>query len=372
MNRSLPLALAALAACAGGNREVVRPAPQTAPGPPFTPMELFEVPAAVTYKEAQEKMAKGDLAGAKTQFDAYLVKRPKDANALADAGSLAEEMGDAKGAEAFERRALEVDPGQTSAALSLARIYRLQEKYPDAEQVCRAALVKHEGEPRLLNSLAGALRLGRKIDEAEATVREVLMRHPMDADAYKNLALIAADRGRVRLAEVALATARKLDDKDAGIPNTLGLLAIKEGEAAAARERFQEAVTLDPNFAAAWANLGAVALSYRDYPAALTAYARAVSLDDSRWEVHLAYGWALEGSKEPKQARAEYERVLALKANQEDALYGRALALRAEGNLMAALQAFKVYLARPGAGKSKEAQAQIATIDLRLKNLSVE
>jgi hypothetical protein len=93
-----------------------------------------------------------------------------------------------------------------------------------------------------------------------------------------------------------------------------------------------------------------------------------VQLDASRWETHLAHGWALEGLKKSRDARAEYEKVLALKPGQEDALYGKAVALKAEGDLPGAMAAFKAYAGLPKAPRAKEAQNQIAAIDLRLKN----
>src|SRR5205807_2106646 len=52
----------------------------------------------------------------------------------------------------------------------------------------------------------------------------------------------------------------------------------------------------------------------------------------------------------------------------EDALYGRALAFKGEGNLPEAMKAFQHYVSLPHAARSKEAQTQIAQIDLRLKN----
>jgi Flp pilus assembly protein TadD len=204
--------------------------------------------------------------------------------------------------------------------------------------------------------------------EAEAAARQVLARHPKDADAYRNLAAIEADRGHVRLAESALNNARKLDDKDAGILNSLGLLAMRRDDVAAARAYFEQAAQIDPGFAPAFANLGAVALSYRDYPAAERAYGKAVQLDATRWEAHLAHGWALEGLRKPKEARGEFEAALALKPGQEDALYGKALALKAENDLPAALQAFKEYAAGSKAAHLTEAKAQITSIELRLKN----
>jgi tetratricopeptide (TPR) repeat protein len=366
--RSAALVLVLGCAC-GGAQETVKRAPAAQKA---APPRLIEPPPAIMWKEAREMMGQGDWEGARARLDAYLAKEPKSAGGLFDAGWVAEKRGDAKAAGEFYRRAFTADPQHAGAALNLVRLLRAQDKDAEAEQVCRAALAnRQESETRsaqLLDALAAVLRAQRKLDEAEAVVRKVLARHPRDADAYRNLAAIEADRGHVRLAELALNNARKLDDKDAGILNSLGLLSMKRDDVAAAREYFAAATRLDPGLAAAWANLGAIALSYRDYQAAEQAYAKAVQIDASRWETHLAHGWALEGLKKPKDALAEYDAVLSMKPAQEDALFGKALALKAEGDLPAALEAFKAYLMLPKAERAKEAQNQIAAIDLRLKN----
>jgi tetratricopeptide (TPR) repeat protein len=366
--RSSALVLVLLCGC-GGAQETVKRAPAAQKA---APPRLLDLPPAIIWKEARELVAQGDWEGARTRLDAYLAKVPRSAGGLFDAGWVAEKRGDAKAAAEFYQRAFTADPRQAGAALNLVRLLRAQDKNAEAEQLCRAALAnRQEGEDQsaqLSNALAAVLRAQGKLDEAEAAVRRVLARHPRDADAYRNLAAIEADRGHVRLAESALNNARKLDDKDAGILNSLGLLAMKRDDVAAARAYFAESTRLDPGLAAAWANLGAIALGYRDYAAAEQSYAKAVQLDGSRWDTHLAYGWALEGLKKPKDARAEYEKVLAMKPSQEDALYGKALALKAEGDLRAAMEAFKAYLATPKAAHAREAQNQIAAIDLRLKN----
>ena len=332
------------------------------------PPRLFELPPAILYKESRELMAKGDWDGAQARIDAYLAREPKNAAALFDAGWLSEKRGDPKTAADRYRKALDVDAGHVGAAINLTRLYREQDRTADAENVLRSALAKRADDPGLLNGLAAVLRAEKRLDEADSLVKQVLTRHPADADAYRNLAAIEADRGHVRLAESALNNARKLDPKDAGILNSLGLLAMRRDDVTAGREYFAQATQLDPAFAPAWANLGAIALRYRDYAAAEQDYAKAIALDANRWDTRLAHAWALEGLRKPKDARAEYEKVLALRPAQEDALYGRALALKAENELQAAMQAFKDYVASANATRVKEAQTQIAAIDLRLKN----
>ncbi|MGZ6142977.1 MAG: tetratricopeptide repeat protein [Myxococcales bacterium] len=332
------------------------------------PPRLIDVPPAILYKESRELMAQGNWDGAKARIDAYLAKEPKSAAALFDAGWVSEKRGDLKSAAGLYQRALDNEPSHVGAALNLTRLLRAQEKQAEAEKVLRGTLAKQPDDPRLLNALASTLRAEKKLDDADAAVRQVLVRHPADADAYRNLAAIEADRGHVRLAESALNNARKLDDKDAGSLNSLGLLAMRRDDATAARAYFEQATQLDASFAPAWANLGALALQYRDYAGAEQAYAKAVALDGTRWETHLARGWALEGLRKAKDARAEYEKVLAMRPGQEDALYGKAVALKAENDLPAAMQAFKEYVANSKATHVKEAQNQIAAIDLRLKN----
>jgi len=331
------------------------------------PRPISDAPPAVLYKESRELMAQGRWDDAKARVDAYLKKEPKSAAALFDAGYISEQQGNSKAAGQYYSKALDSEPSHPGAALNLARI--LRDKPAEAEQVLRRAAAKRDDtDPRLLDALAAVLRAQGKADEAQAAVRQVLERHPRDADAYRNLAALEAGRGHVRLAESALNNARKLDDKEAAILNSLGLLAMRRDDPAAARAFFEQAAQLDASFAPAFANLGALALSYRDYAAAEQAYQKALQLDGARWDTHLAHGWALEGLRRPRDARAEYEKVLAISPGQQDALYGRALALKAEGDLPAALQAFKEYAANSRATHVKEAQGQIASIDMRLKN----
>ena len=327
---------------------------------------LFELPATILYKEGRELMTRRDWEGAEARLETFLAKQPNHPGALFDSAWVEEQLGDAPAAAELYTRALAADPGHVGAAVNLSRLLA---GAPDhAEAVLRAALLKQPADPRLLNALAAILRGRRQLEDAAAVVRQVLQRHPRDADAYRNLAAIEGDQGHVRLAEAAFDHARKLDPKDARIPNSLGLLALQREDVAAARAFFEEAAQLDPDFAPAFINLGALATRYRDYAAAEQAFARALQLDPARWESHLGRAWALEGLRRPGEARAEYEKVLAIAPRQDDALYGRATALKSEGDLPAALSGFKEYLGLPKASRLKEAQNQLASIDLRLRN----
>jgi tetratricopeptide (TPR) repeat protein len=224
-----------------------------------------------------------------------------------------------------------------------------------------------DADPHLGDAVAEALLGLGRMDQAEAAAHEVLERFPSDARAYGVLARVASARGQRGVAAVLLAQVRKLDPGAAWAANEEGLLAFARGDAAAARERFAQAVRIDPRFVAGWANFGAIALRYRDYAAAGDAYAKAAEIDPGNAQLHLGRAWALDGLRKPAEARGEYERVLALAPDDEDALYGRAAAIQAQGELAAALDAFRAYAARPRATRVKDAAARISAIELRLK-----
>jgi Flp pilus assembly protein TadD len=353
-----------IATCACAHAAQTRP--KVAPAAADERQRLIELPAAILHLQARELMALGRWEPARARLEAYLAKQPADAAALFDAGWVQEQLGEPGAAAQSYAKALASDGGHCAAALNLARL--LQRTPAKAEDVLRSALGQRPDDPRLLNALAAAQRAQNKLEEAASTVRHVLERHPKDAEAYRNLAAIEGDRGHPRLAESALNNARKLDPRDAGIVSSLGLLALRREDVVAARSFFEEATRLDAAFTPAWVNLGSLALRYRDYAAAEQAYGRAIQLDGARWESHLARGWALEGLGKPGEARAEYERVLAVDPRQDDALYGKALALKTEGDLASALAAFKDYLSLPRPARQKEAQGHLAAIDLRLKH----
>ena len=372
MRRLLAAALVAWGCAHGEGSAPVRVAPHSGspapvrvapPNPVATPAEPS---IAQLLAEARGLMARAEWEGARQRFDAVLAKEPRDAEVLFEAGFVAEQGGRNAEARELYRRAAESDAGHVGAAVNLARLL-VEEEPAQAEKVLRGALARRDGEPLLLDALASVLVREGKLDEAADAARRVLSRDPRHVAAQKTLAQIEARRGHLRLAESLLQSARKVDAMDPAIPHALGLIAAEREEVAAARAWFEQATRIDAAFVPAWTNLGALALRYRDYRSADQAYSRAVRIDPSRWESHLGRAWALEGLKKPKDALAEYENVLALRPGQDDASYGRAVALRADGELDAALRAFQEYAAKRGVAHLKEAQRQIAAIELRLK-----
>jgi tetratricopeptide (TPR) repeat protein len=244
---------------------------------------------------------------------------------------IAERQGRLTDAQVRYDAAHKLDPGHKPTLLNLGRVYRLQDKFPEAIALYEAALKSNEFDVELNNNLTVAYRLAKNFAKAEETARRVLSRTKDNPDAYKNLALIYFDQGNYRLAEFISANAKKLDDKDPGVYNNLGLVYLKLDEKRLALAQFQKAVLLNKDFAPSLFNIGAMALSYRDYVTAEKSLGRTTEIDPTRYENFLAYAWSLDGqkgkdAKKGIKAGEIFEKVLALKTDQNDAVCGAAWA----------------------------------------------
>ncbi len=331
MRRALLAAACLMMACPPA---AVQPKPDPRLTAPTAPKEKS---TREQFLDAVAAFDAGKYDEARAGFTTVAQKAPTNVVLPYNLGVLAERQGRIAEAVGFYEKAHRLDPKHKPTLLNLGRAWRLQDKFEEAIALYEEALKDpaNEFDVDLNNNLTVAYRLAKQFDRAEATARKVLSRTKDNADAYKNLALIYFDQGNFRLAEFISANARKLDDKDPGVYNNLGLIYLKLDERRLALSQFQKAVALNKDFAPSLFNIGAMALSYRDYDNAEKALARATELDPSSYEGFLAYAWALDGqkardSKKGVKAGEVFERVLAIKTDQTDAICGAAWAYAAD------------------------------------------
>lgn len=330
--------LAVVAGLAGGLTACVAPVVEIKKDPVVVEKpKVVEKTVKEVFAEAVAAFDAGKLDEAQAGFAKVAAKVPNNVVVQFNSGVIAEKQGKIPDATAFYEAANKLDPKHKPTLLNLGRVYRQQDKFDAAIALYEAALKDpaNEYDVELNNNLTVAYRLAKKYKEAEATARKVLARTKDNPDAYKNLALIYFDQGNYRLAEFISANARKLDDKDPGVYNNLGLIYLKLDERRLALGQFQKAVSLNKDFAPSLFNIGAMALTYRDYDGAEKVLSRATELDQNSYEGFLAYAFALDGqkgrdAKKGLKAGELFERVLAIKADQNDAICGAAWAYAAD------------------------------------------
>jgi Flp pilus assembly protein TadD len=306
-----------------------RPAPVGSPPASEVPARLEAKSADQLFAEATSAYESGRDEDARSLFTQVLERAPTMVNAQYNLGVIAERHGEMEQARAAYQAALKIEPSHAPSALNLGRICLSNGELDQAIELLEASIRQptKEYELPLLNNLAAAYRMAHKYGKAEATSRAVLRKRTDDVDALKNLALVYYEEGRHRLAQLVGVTAEKIAPNDPGIHNDLGLVYLKLDQRARAREEFRRSLALEPRFASAHRNLGALALAYRDYPTAQKSFAELVSLEPRSYEAHLGFGYALQGQlvRDPSKARAaasEFEKALALKPDNTDAICG--------------------------------------------------
>ncbi len=301
------------------------------------PPKVAEKTTQETFADAVAAFDAGKYDDARTGFTKVAAKVPNNVVVQFNLGVIAEKQGKLTEAAGFYEAANKLDPKHKPTLLNLGRVYRLQDKFDNAITLYEGALKDpaNEYDIELNNNLTVAYRLEKKYAQAEAVARKVLARTKDNPDAYKNLALIYFDQGNFRLAEFISANAKKLDDKDPGVYNNLGLIYLKLDDRRLALSQFQKAVSLNKDFAPSLFNIGAMALAYRDYDGAEKVLSRATEIDPNSYEGFLAYAYALDGqkgrdAKKGLKAGEMFERVLAIKPHQADAVCGAGWAYAAD------------------------------------------
>lgn len=98
---------------------------------------------------------------------------------LSAQGSVADQLGDHAGAQAYYNTALKIVPNQPQVLSNLGLSYALEHKLPQAEQTLRLAAHQPGADSRVRQNLALVLGVEGKYADAEATLRQDLA--PIDA-----------------------------------------------------------------------------------------------------------------------------------------------------------------------------------------------
>lgn len=98
---------------------------------------------------------------------AHTPERP-DWSVLSAQGSVADQMGDHKNAQAFYASALQIAPGEPTILSNMGLSYALSRNLPEAEKTLRQAYAHPRADARVRHNLALVLALQGKFPEAEA------------------------------------------------------------------------------------------------------------------------------------------------------------------------------------------------------------
>jgi Flp pilus assembly protein TadD len=317
-----------------------------------------------------ERLRRGDLAGARAQGEAALAAEAGNAPLLQLVGIACCRAGDLAAGAGFLRRAFDLAPGlprlRPDLATALAMLgdreealalcpadappelqrlrgYLLQEGGDPAGAAAAYALVLADspGDWQTWNNLGNARHALADYEGAAEALGRAVALQPRVAAARLNYASALAAAGRDTEALAAAREAARLAPGDGGIALALGSMLRRAGFAAEALPVLERAVGLAPEEAGAWIELGRVRWALRHEPGAEAAYREALRLAPADRLAWLELGILFERSNRVEALPDLLSEAAAAAVPAASLGYLRALVLRREGRLEAALEAVR-------------------------------
>jgi Tfp pilus assembly protein PilF len=291
------------------------------------PVRSYEPAVQEAFGRAARAAEQGNAATAERELREALAREPRADFAWTNLGILQERTG-VQEAEASYRKALAFSPDQDRAWDALGRLMCRTGRCDAFIRESRARTQKRPGAHGPRNALAFALVQTGNLEEAATEAKRVLKDDERNVRAMQVLAQVFARQKKWELARTVLENARLIDPRDAATHNALGLVQLQLKTStlrAQAMESFATAARLKPDFAEALSNHGAILNEAQDFESAVPLLERAVAAAPDYASAHMNLGNAYRGTGKLAQARAEYERVLALQPKDVDPWFNLAI-----------------------------------------------
>jgi len=168
--------------------------------------------------------------------------RTSDANGLMQLGNAHLRQGEWDAAYEALWSAVDADPRNVYAHVSLAHVELRQGRPEDARRTLLAAYAVDPGRPEVLEALFEAHWQARDLDAVERLAGETTQRFPELAVGWYHAGRLAVQRGDSEAAPALLARAESADPNDFRAPFALGMLATEAQEYVVAREALERAL----------------------------------------------------------------------------------------------------------------------------------
>jgi Tfp pilus assembly protein PilF len=188
---------------------------------------------AIQLRRARDFYESGDLAESRLLYERILQKSSDNAEAQFYLGLILGRTGSYSAAEALLGKVVATQPQFVDALNALGNIAKLQEHWTVAEHHYRRALSVQPGNTTILANLGLCLRESGQLETAELVLRRALEVSPPLPEAMLNLALTMADSGKQNEGLTLLRRALELDANFAEAHAALAHLLLQKGEFAA-------------------------------------------------------------------------------------------------------------------------------------------
>jgi tetratricopeptide (TPR) repeat protein len=275
--------------------------------------------AQTVYREAVEKLAADDLAGAERAFQRMLEEHPENGTALLGLAEIAFKLGQSERAEGYVLQAVGAEPTNAYAQAALGRLLATQRQFDAAEAALLRATLLDQALVRPRMDLADLYAtVLRNPDEAVALYRSVVTLEPDHAGAYYALGVTLLRLGEQEQAVAALESAARLAPGNPLPHVALAQVAVLTGAPDHGVRSVERALEIQPNLAEALELRGDIRQIKGELDQALADYTAAIGAQPSRVSALLKQASLRQAMGDTTRAARDY--LAALEINPDIAL----------------------------------------------------
>ena len=304
----------------------------------------------------------------RAELKAILAVSPRDAEALYQLGGVEQNVGNAKGAEAYYRKAYQTNPANMRGLLALAELAIAQQRPERALQVIQAEIRKAPERLDLRLALASTgqriRRLEVAIPELEWLATKVQPNSMQYAEVQARLAECSLLRKDLQTALKQIEVAHKLQPEDPLVLHNLGLIYDSLGRRKEARQFYEASLRLNQDDGVVLNNLAyLIAENSGDLDQALTFAQRAKQKMPKQAGFIDTIGWIYFKKNLPDNALEVFEELVRSKPDEPIFRYHLALVLLQKGEAVRARQELETALAsHPSVEESGKIKEQLAKL----------
>ena len=273
--------------------------------------------AEIDLSEGRAALLKGELQEAESKFEHAIKLQPKSFAAQHFLGIALEREGNAEGAIAAYKKAIELNPGDVSSRQSLARLQpplEAPEKTPDlpaSSGLTTPPVSSDQDDSSQIAGFEDYIRTGR-FQEVEPMLTEYVKDHPGSAWGWYALGYSQFAQKKIGDSVKSLAQSLNLDVKNAEAHKILGRDLMAIGRFDAAQTEFEQGIRYDPTSAEIHYDLGKLFSIQDNWQAAHQQFQEALRINPSYLEAMDSLGFSQEALGDDASAVRTYEKTIAL------------------------------------------------------------
>jgi predicted O-linked N-acetylglucosamine transferase (SPINDLY family) len=210
----------------------------------------------------------------------------------------------------------------------------------EAEAFYRKALQLDPEHPGALYFLGGITYEDGRYEQAFDLVNQLVLGDPADAEGLHLLGLIAFQQGKGQLALDCIGNALALQPNYVHAHYSLGETLLAQNQIDQAEISFQRALALNPQFVETHCKLGSILITRKKFAEAAAHYRQAIALNPEMLAAHSYLAASLRAQGLLEEAVASYRHALSLSPNAADVHYSLGDTLHTLGRLDAATDSF--------------------------------